>query len=80
MPEFLLLLSLFIIFNFLSVFCELCGEILLKKILLWYKSFAAEERFLGLCLYSSYDQSELSSLFRSQDREGTENEMPQMPI
>jgi len=28
MPKFLLIRSLFIIFNFLSVFCELCGELL----------------------------------------------------
>jgi len=28
MLKFLLILSFFIIFNFLSVFCELCGELL----------------------------------------------------
>jgi len=35
MQKFLLILSLFIIFNFLSVFCELCGELLRKMFDAW---------------------------------------------
>ena len=43
MPKFLLILSLFIIFNFLSVFCELCGELLRKNYLIYGRTLPIKD-------------------------------------